>query len=149
MQRKGSITKQSYWYDGFRLVILNFIVATFCAASFFGTLFLVTAVQLPFPYPLLFILYIVLCLGSWVWFGRRLAHNSRHRLYTALIGGIPFWGVTLLGYFVTVSMVFLHDVMSFFVGGLLSTLVLCAGLTSIGIVVIVGKSRQKSQLVAP
>lgn len=149
MQKKQQLQlNQIPWREGFQLVVLNTIVGTFCAVSFIGTLLLVTALGFPFPYPILFLLYIVVCLVAWVWFGRRLTGVRLTRLYVALIGAVPFWGLSLLGYFATVGMVFMNDVMSFFVGGLLATLVLCAGLTSVAIVVLVGKDSPENLVAA-
>ena len=143
MQKRQPFQLEQFpWRDGFRLAILNTLIGVFCALSFVGTLLLMTTLQLPFPYPFLFLLYIVLCLGAWAWFGRQLVGPRLTRLYAALIGAVPFWGLSLLGYLATISVALMHDVMSFFVGGLLATLVLCAGVTSIAVVVLVGTESQ-------
>ena len=148
MQQKQPFQlNQIPWRAGFHLAILNSMIGVFCAVSFVGTLLLVTALGFPFPYPILFMLYIVLCLLAWVWFGRRLTGPRLTRLYVALIGALPFWGTGLLGYLATVGVALMNDVMSFFVGGLLATLVLCAGLTSVAVIVLVGKDSQENLVV--
>ena len=134
------------WMNGLRFAVLNAILAGFCAFSFVGTLFAVTMVELPFPYPLLFGLYILLFLGAWVWFGRRLPGNRRARLHAALVGVAPLLGLSLLGYLATVGMLLFNDVMSFFVGLLLATLVLCAALTCVAIVVLSGDGSEDTVL---
>lgn len=84
------------WTSGLRLALLNAILAAFCIVSFIGVLYIVsrinqlrlandsTLTELPFPYPVLMLLYVMMFLIAWIWFGRHLSGVWREKTITTL-----------------------------------------------------------------
>ena len=123
----------------------------FCAATFLGVLFGVSTLnhylqsrgnspssEVPFPFAVLFLAYVVLFLTTWVWFGRRLPNAGRPRWVAALVGAgslFVFSGIGFLG--AAAALIWsLFDpeqvpVASVFVLGGISTLILPAGITCV------------------
>lgn len=98
--------------NGFRLAALNGVIAVFCVLSFMGSLFLLAVLSLwlmskigdpptliPFPIPLLFLLYVIIFIAAWTWFAGRLpGGRPAQTLKTSIIGATPLFGLSLLGY---------------------------------------------------
>lgn len=141
------------WRNGLRLALLNGTLAAFCIGSFLGVLWIVSwlnqlrlaiygpSSELPFPYPVLLLLYAVLCLIAWVWFARRLPNARRARIITALVGSVPFFGLSLLGYVGVIGALIFHALDpgaipagSFYVFGAIATLILFAAMTCVALI---------------
>ncbi len=144
----------SPWTNGLRLALLNAGLAIFCIVSFLGTLFVVTSLSrrrfagsgdpstsVPFPYPVLLLAYGLMFLLAWAWCGRRLPGSRPARLQAALIGALPLLGLSLLGYLGVGAMLVWGDFAGqgmleagVFIYGAIATLILLAGLTSVGLI---------------
>ena len=140
--------------DGLRLTLLNGVLVLFCSGSFLGTLFAVSRYnsfrqshglspsdEIPFPYPILFGIYISLFGVAWFWFGRLLPSTGRARLLTALVGSGSLLGFSFIGYLGTGGAAIASGmnpeqipIASVFVLGAISTGSLLAGLASIAMV---------------
>lgn len=84
-------------------------------------------------------------LFAWLWCGRRLPGSRRARLQAALIGALPPFGLSLLGYIGVGGMFLLGDFAaksmldaSVFIYGAIATVILLAGLTSVGLILFAG-----------
>jgi hypothetical protein len=147
---------------GLRLLLLNSGLAVFCTAIFLGSLFAVSSLnallhacggspsaELPFPYPLVLLLDAIVCAVAWFWFARRLPSSGSARLRAAVVGALPLFGLSLLGYASALGAFILNEfrpammpVANVFVLGGLSTLILLAGFVCVLLVLRVGgKSR--------
>jgi hypothetical protein len=145
----------NYLADGLRLALLNALLAGLSGGSFVGTLLVVTAInhhylaqnsrsrELAFPYRVLFILYVLGFLVSWIWCGRRLPGKANTK--TAVVGAAPLLLLALLGVAATVRAVVMCErdpsfpLATCFVYGLLSAMILLAGLTSILVIHLAGR----------
>ena len=146
---------QNPWGNGLRLAVLNAALAVFCIISFLGLLeatvllstWLMSArggdpsAMVPFPFPVLLLLYAALFLITWFRFGRRLAGTRRDKCQAAVIGALPLFGLSLLGYASAVWMFVFgnfnaHQMLaaSVFIYTIISTLILFAGLICIWLV---------------
>lgn len=155
--------------NGLRLALLNGLIATFCVVSFFGVLLIISlfnqriyvtdgsaSAEIPFPYPLLMLLYVVMFLITWIWFGRGLPSSHRDKMITALIGTSPLFGLSLLGYVSVIGVIIFNKlnpgmipIASVFVFGFISTLILFAGLTCLGLIVGQGNHKSNAGLQLP
>lgn len=155
------ILSHNPWANGLRLALLNAVLAGFCVASFLGTLVAVVwlsrwrlarsgdpSTSVPFPYPLLLLLYVLMFLGAWWWYGRRLPGSRRARLQAALVGALPLVGLSLLGYVGVGRMLLLGDFTaasmlgaSVFIYAAIATLILLAGFTCVGLILWAGEAR--------
>lgn len=140
--------------DGIRLMVLNGVLSIFCSVSFLGTLLAVSSynafqqlhgsspsAEMPFPFPVLFLIYTGLFLGAWYWFGRRLPSTGRARLLTAVIGAGSLLGLGLVGYLGTAAAAIANEVNpeqmpigSVVVLSAVSTLIVLAGCSCIGVI---------------
>ncbi len=141
--------------DGLVLVMLNFALAFLCAIAFFGvlaaTVFLSVwfqsytgnpRVSVPFPWYVLLLLYVIAFVLIWMRFARRLQPRSRSRaIRTGLYGATPLFGLSLLGYLSVAWTLATGDFgpdsmleATVFVSGVLSTLILLAGVSCTAIV---------------
>ena len=140
------------WANGLRLMLLNFVLAVLCSTSFLGCLGVVSSInafrlahgraasgEWPFPFATLLLLYAVIYLFSWWWFGRRLPYGGRARLHTALVGAGVLIALSLTGYCgaIVASIIIETNpgtipVATVFALAGISTLVLLAGLACIG-----------------
>lgn len=153
------------WANGLRLALLNAVLASFCIISFLGTLSAVVmlsrwrfansgnpSTSVPFPYPLLLLLYMLIFLFAWLWCGRRLPGSRQARLQAALIGALPLFVLSLLGYVGVGGMLLSTDFAannmwdaSVFIYGAIATLILLAGLTCVGLIFFSGEGRNETR----
>ncbi len=141
--------------DAIVLWVLNLGMALACGITFFGALaitpFLSGWLQfltgnpralVPVPVPLLFLLYVVAFVAVWTYFARSLRPRPWSRaIQTGLLGAMPLLGLSLLGYVSVAWTIATGDfgpnsmmVATVWVYGILSTLILFAGLTCTAIV---------------
>lgn len=108
------------WVCALQLMVMNVLLAVFCSGTFVGGIQLVAwvnhrrlamdhaASEMPFPYPVLLILYAILFIAASRWFAKRLAPlPSRGKLIAAGIGISPIFGLALLGYVTVAAMIFI------------------------------------------
>lgn len=147
------------WSNGLRLAALNSLLAVFCIGSFLGTLGTVALLStwlmsatgnprsfIPFPYPLLLLLYVVIFITAWVLFAKRLPKSTRRQIFqTALIGATPLFGLSLLGYASVAWTLAFGDFnanqmleVSVWIYGMISTLILLAGLSCVALITLIG-----------
>ncbi len=133
---------------GLVLGMLNLGMAFACAITFFGVLGATLALSqwlwsytgnpramVPFPLPVLFLLYVVAFVLMWTRFARGLQPRSKSQaIRTGLLGATPLFGLSLLGYssvaWTAATGDFGPDSMlaaTVWVYGILSTLILLAG----------------------
>ena len=145
----------SRWTDGIHLAALNSALALFSVISFMGVLgatvllsnWLISenpasrSAGVPFPFPVLFLLYALLFIVAWFRFGRRLTGTRKERFRTASVGAMPLFGLSLLGYASVAWILIFGDfnanqmlTASVFVYTIISTLILCAGVTCVWVV---------------
>jgi hypothetical protein len=156
------------WDNGLHLALLNIGLAAFCATSFLAVLLGVSwlnrimlarggspSAELPFPYPLLLLFYVIVFLVAWIRFGQRLPAGGQKRLLTAFVGAAPLFGLGLLGYAGAVGALFLNSLdpnrmpaASFIVFSGISTLILLAGFTCAGLILLLG-NRRSDQVTKP
>lgn len=143
------------WINGIRLAVLNGILAASCVIGFLGSLYAVIllaewargitrdpAFLIPFPFPLLLLLYGLMFVVAWFLFARRLPVRARrHGFQTAVVGAIPLFGLALLGYANVAWMIAFGDFnansmlgASVWVYGIISTLVSLAGVTCVAFI---------------
>ncbi|HSH02545.1 MAG TPA: hypothetical protein VLL52_08505 [Anaerolineae bacterium] len=141
------------WRLGWQLAGLNAVVAGFSGVSFLLVLYGLSAVNhwrlaadggarpWPFPYPILFLLYGVMFMGAWWWFGRRLTVTGRDRVAVVLVGISPLLALSLLGYVSALGLVVAYQfgwtvmpIAAVFVWGGLATLILLTGVMCGGVV---------------
>lgn len=136
--------------SGLVLGMLNLALAVLCAITFFGTLAVTLGmsewlrsltgnlwISVPFPAPVLLLIYVVVFLLAWALFARRLPPRPwSGAIQTGLVGAIPLFGLSILGYLGVAALLatgdFNADPMleaSVWVYGILSTLILFAGIT--------------------
>lgn len=134
-----------------RLAILNSLLIGFCLLTFWGTLSAAVQWNMPFfPLPLLFLLYVVVFSVAWARFGLRLPGNVRGETRcVALLGAVPLFGLSLLGYAVAVWTFLFGDFAAgqmlnarIWVFGMLATLVLLAGAAC---VIVVSRAARNAQ----
>ncbi len=144
------------WLNGLRLALLNIALAAFSACSFMGVLFFVarlnrlalandsTSPELPFPYPVLMLMYSILFLAAWFLFAHRLTNGRRERAIATLVGAGPLFGMSLLGYAGVIGALVFDEFNpgvipagSFFVFGGIATLILLAGMACVGLILLV------------
>lgn len=148
------------WRDGVYLMLLNAALAALCAGTFLGTLAAVSwfnafrmsrgarpSADIPFPYPVLFLLYTTAFLAAWGWFGRRLPEARRARLVTALVGSGSLFGLSLMGYLAVTGWLLATaagwadaPAAGIYTLGFLSTLILLAGLSCVGLILWSGRN---------
>lgn len=141
--------------DAMVLGALNVGMALVCGITFFGVLAITgflswwlrsstgnPAAYVPFPYPVLLLLYVVALLVVWTRFAKGLQPRPRSRaIQTGLLGATPLFGLSLLGYLVVAWILATGDlgpdsmlVATVWIYGILSTLVLFAGLVCTAII---------------
>lgn len=149
------------WINGLRLALLNVTLAAFSVGSFMGVLLIISWLDrlardhygtwsgLPFPYPVLLLLYSIMFTLAWFWFGRRLSKVRRDRTITTLVGAGPLFGLSLFGYMGVIGALvydeFNPDIIptgSFFVFGGIATLILFAGIACVGLISLVSGTKQ-------
>lgn len=159
MQARGWFQfRENHLGNGLRLALLNSVLAVFCILSFLGTLGAVTLLStwralvigdqsayMPFPYPVLLLLYVALFIIAWVRFGRRLRGARGQIFWTALVGALPLFGLSLLGYASVAWMLVFGDssgnsmlVARVWVYGMISSLILLSGLFCVTLVTWIG-----------
>lgn len=151
---------QNPWTNSLRLAFLNAVLAAFSAFSFLGVLYLISWInhlryasgansssELPFPYPILMLLYAVLFPVAWIYFGRRLSGTRQERIITGLIGAGPLFALSVVGYLGVGGGLVLNEMnpdiipaASFFVFGGISTLIMFAGITCTGLILLTSRS---------
>lgn len=148
--------------NGFRLAVWNTVLSVLCVSIFSGILGLILliswimrsmtgnpALAFPFPFPWLLLLFAGLMVTAWITFGRCLeVRSTRQAFLTGLVGATPLYGLSGLGYLWVIWMSLFGDFganqmlgASIFVYGLISTLILLAGLTCTVVVVTSAKHR--------
>jgi hypothetical protein len=151
--------------NGLRLALLNTLLAAFCIVSFLGVLTVITAINqniyanggapadaIPFPFPLLLLLYAALFPVVWMWFGGRLPGSQRERSVTAWLGAVPLFGLSFLGYISMVGAIIVNQVnpqtipiATVFVSGGMATLILLAGIVCVGIILWRGGRKEEDE----
>ncbi len=159
---------QNPWGNGLRLALLNAVLAAFSVLSFLGVLSIISWInqlqyargagpssELPFPYPVLMLLYAILFIIAWIWFGRRLTGTRRERIIATLVGSVPLFGLSILGYVSVIAAFVLNGINSdpmsgagTFVFGGISTLILFAGIACAGLILLVSRTASQGTLVA-
>lgn len=135
---------------GLVLGMLNLALAFVCATTFFGVLAATVLgsawlqsytgnprLSVPFPWYVLLPLFVIAFLVMWIRFARGLQPEPRPRLArTALLGAAPLFGLSLLGYMSVAWTLATGDFgpnsmleAAVFIYGVLSTLILLAGVT--------------------
>ncbi len=141
--------------NGLILGILNLGLAFACAITFFGVLAAVMVLSgwlrsyngdprmmVPFPVPVLFLLYAAALVLVWTRFARGLQPRPRSRaIRTGLLGATPLFALALLGYldvaWINATGDFASDSMleaAVWISGILATLILLAGVACAAIV---------------
>lgn len=141
--------------NGLLLGVLNLALAFACAFAFFGVLaatFVASAwlqsytgnprALMPFPVPVLFLLYVIAFVLMWVRFARGLEPRSSSRAIRAgLFGATPLFGLALLGYLSVAWTLATGDFgpnsmleATVAIYSILSTLILLAGVTCMTVV---------------
>lgn len=91
--------------DALILGVLNFSMASLCGITFFGVLAITVflsgrirsstgnpAASVPFPVPVLFLLYVIAFVVMWTLFAKRLEPRPRSRaIQTGLLGATPLF----------------------------------------------------------
>src|SRR5512138_113051 len=151
---------QNPWVNGIRLAFLNAVLVAFSILSFLGVLYLISWInqfryanganpssELPFPYLVLMLLYAVVFLAAWIWFGRRLHGTRQEWIVTGLIGAGPLFVLSVVGYLGVGGGLVLKEMnpdiipaASFFVFGGISTLIMFAGITCTGLILLTSRS---------
>lgn len=145
------------WINGLRLALLNITLAAFSGCSFMGVLFFVarlnrlglandsTSSEVPFPYLVLMLMYLILFFAAWFLFARHLTNGRRERTITILVGAGPLFGMSILGYAGVIGLLVFDEFNpgliptgSFFVFGGIATLILLAGIACVGLISLVG-----------
>ena len=134
--------------------MLNLGMALACGITFFGvlkiTMFLSwlrystgnPSTPVPFPVPLLLLLYVVAFVAMWTRFAKGLQPRPRSRaIQTGLLGATPLLGLSSLGYLVVAWVIATGDFASgsmllatVWIYGIFSTLILFAGFVCTAIV---------------
>jgi hypothetical protein len=160
---------QNPWSNGLRLALLNATLAAFSVISFMGVLYTISWInqlrfakgaspssELPFPYLVLMLLYAILFLVVWIWFGRRLHGIWQERIITVLIGSAPLFVLSVLGYAGVIGAVVFNEMNpdtvpagSVFVFGGISTLILFAGVTCVGLISLASRAADNPSPAAP
>lgn len=135
--------------DALILGLLNFTMALLCGIIFFGVLGVTVllsgwlrastgdpAASVPFPFPVLVLLYVVAFVIMWVRFAKGLQPRPKSQaIQTGLLGAAPLLGLSLLGYLGVAWTIATGDFgidsmleATVWIYGILSTLILSAGL---------------------
>ncbi len=143
--------------NGLVLGMLNVALAFACAITFFGVLAAVSVFSawlqlytgnprafVSFPVPALFIVYIAAFPVMWAYFAKRMQPGPTSRaVWTGLAGAAPLFGIALLGYSAVALMLAMGDLApdsmleaSVWIHGILSTLILCAGVACAAMVAV-------------
>lgn len=154
----------SVWKVGGLLAGLNVVLAGACGGAFFGTLAVVTYLNdrahahgapftsdVRFPFPLLLSADAAVCIGAWIWAGRRVPTVGRPRFLAALLGMSPVLALALLGYGAAGAVVVVDrfqpdrfPAMGAYVFAALATLTLVAAIVGIGLVFLSGRSPRRA-----
>lgn len=160
---------QNPWANGLRLALLNATLAAFSIISFMGVLSIISWInqlrfasgtspssELPFPYLVLMLLYAILFLVAWVWFGRCLPGTRREKIIAVLVGSAPLFVLSVLGYAGVIGAVVFNEMNpdtvpagSVFVFGGISTLILFAGITCAGLILLASSTADNPSPTAP
>lgn len=117
------------------MTLLGFLAATFVLAGWLQSSTGNPRVLVPFPAPVLFLLYVIAFVLTWTRFARGLQPGpTSYAIRTGLVGASPLLGLSLLGYLSVVWVLATGDFgpdsmleATVFVYGILSTLILFAG----------------------
>ena len=151
---------QNPWVNGLRLALLNATLAACSTISFLGVLSIISWInqlrfangaspssELPFPYLVLMLVYAILFLVAWVWFGRRLPGTRREKIIAGLVGSAPLFVLSLLGYAGVFGAVVFNEMNpdtipagSVFVFGGIATLILFAGIVCAGLILLASRA---------